>query len=594
MKKTLIFDTECYRNHWLLSFRNVESRKLTFFEVYNGSTFDADKLRKILGSYRIVGFNSNHYDLPMIFVALKSQDNENLKKASDLIINNDFRYWQIEEKFGFRIPQSIDHIDLIEVAPGKASLKLYGGRMHAGKLQDLPYVPDEEITDEKRESLIVYNINDLDTTELLYKTLEPQLALREVMSMEYQMDLRSKSDAQIAEAVIKSQIKKMTGVEPAKVDIAAGTVYRYRKPPFITFSTPEMREAERRLCECDYIVSGSGKMQMPAGLDKELIRFGDSSYRVGMGGLHSCEESVSYTSDDDYCLVDRDVASYYPAIIINCGLFPKHIGPDFLTVYKKIMAQRLAAKKEGRKVEADSKKLALNGSFGKLGSRWSPLYSPDLLIQTTVTGQLCLLMLIETLELAGAAVVSANTDGVVFRCRCDSKHVIDRVITEWEQITGFVTEETRYKALYCANVNNYLAIKEDGTVKMKGAYTPAGLQKNPTSQICTDAVIAHLKKDVPIEDTIRGCDDVRKFISVRTVKGGAMKGDDYLGKAIRWYYRSGETGTINYKLNGYIVPKSEGAWPLMSLPETLPDDIDYDWYVREANSIIDDIGASLT
>jgi hypothetical protein len=84
---------------------------------------------------------------------------------------------------------------------------------------------------------------------------------------------------------------------------------------------------------------------------------------------------------------------------------------------------------------------------------------------------------------------------------------------------------------------------------------------------------------------------VRKFISIRSVKGGAVKEGYTLGKAIRWYYATGVEGQITYKINGYAVARTEGAKPLMTLPETLPDDIDYDWYVRECESIINDIGA---
>lgn len=61
-------------------------------------------------------------------------------------------------------------------------------------------------------------------------------------------------------------------------------------------------------------------------------------------------------------------------------------------------------------------KIVLNGTFGKLGSKYSFLYSPNLMIQVTITGQLALLMLIEALEAAGISVVSANTDGIVSRC----------------------------------------------------------------------------------------------------------------------------------------------------------------------------------
>ena len=46
------------------------------------------------------------------------------------------------------------------------------------------------------------------------------------------------------------------------------------------------------------------------------------------------------------------------------------------------------AKRTGDKVTNEAMKIMINGSFGKFGSKWSVLYSPDLLIQTTVTGQL--------------------------------------------------------------------------------------------------------------------------------------------------------------------------------------------------------------
>jgi len=243
--------------------------------------------------------------------------------------------------------------------------------------------------------------------------------------------------------------------------------------------------------------------------------------------------------------------------------------------------------------ETNSKKLSINGSFGKFGSKYSTLYSPDLLIQTTLTGQLSLLMLIEMLEMNGAQVISANTDGVTFKCRKNDKKTVDGIVSAWEMLTGFVTEETQYRILCSRDINNYCAIKVNGGVKLKGAYTPPGLQKNPTNEISTMAVIDYLKSGKPVEHTVRECEDIRKFITIRTVKGGAVKNDKYLGKAVRWYYRQGETGTINYKINNYKVPRSEGAYPLMTLPDELPDDINYSWYIDEAKSILTDIGVTL-
>ena len=285
------------------------------------------------------------------------------------------------------------------------------------------------------------------------------------------------------------------------------------------------------------------------------------------------------------------MASYYPAIILNCGLKPQHMGDHFTQVYRGIVQRRLAAKHSGDKVTADSLKITINGSFGKFGSPYSALYSPVLLIQTTVTGQLALLMLIEALESEGIEVVSANTDGIVMRCPRSHLRLLDYIVWEWEHATGFETEATEYQALYSRDVNNYIAVKPDNSFKLKGVFAPAALQKNPANEICTGAVVKYLIDGTPVEDSILACRDITKFVTIRTVKGGAVKGGQYLGKAVRWYYARGETGTINYKINGYTVARSEGARPLMDLPEQFPGDVDFDWYIREAHNLLADIGA---
>lgn len=127
-------------------------------------------------------------------------------------------------------------------------------------------------------------------------------------------------------------------------------------------------------------------------------------------------------------------------------------------------------------------------------------------------------------------------------------------------------------------------------VKLKGRFAKAGLQKNPTNEICVDAVVAFLSRATPIEKTITECEDIRQFVTVRTVAGGAwdQKGA-YLGKAIRWYYAVDLTGPLTNK-KGDRVPRSEGARPIMDLPDEFPDDVDYGWYIEEAKSMLRDLG----
>jgi DNA polymerase elongation subunit (family B) len=158
-------------------------------------------------------------------------------------------------------------------------------------------------------------------------------------------------------------------------------------------------------------------------------------------------------------------------------------------------------------------KIAVNGTFGKQGNMYSTIYAPKLLIQTTVTGQLGLLLLIEACELANFEVVSANTDGFVTKIPKVRRAEFDAIVRAWEAATGFETEATKYAALYSRDVNNYIAVKDGGSCKAKGTYSERGsalnsaLSKNPEALICSDAVQAFLSNGTPIEQTINECCD---------------------------------------------------------------------------------------
>lgn len=589
-------DLEIYSNYFLAAFKEFESRRTKHFEFYPGHPLDTAGIFKILRNYRIVTFNGNNFDVPLLCLSMREGvTNKIIKQASDSIILRGTRPWELRDIF--RIPEInwLDHVDLIEVAPGMVSLKIYNGRLHGKRMQDLPIDPSEHITPEMRPRLVEYCLNDLDSTILLLDDLKGEIDLRTDMGKEYGVDLRSKSDAQIAEAVIKQALEKIKGDRISRPDFPYDYTFKYIPPKFLSFRTPQMQEAFEAVKDARFAIGNGGSVQMPKALESLKIKIGKGIYRMGIGGLHSSEKTAAHETDDDCVLVDSDVASYYPNIVMECGLYPEHLGEDFLKVYKRIVQRRLAAKKAGDKVTDLSLKICINGAFGKFGNQWSILYSPNLLIQVTVTGQLALLMLIEYFELAGIPVVSANTDGVVCKCPRDKYDTMKAIIQGWEFDTGFTMESTEYRGLYSRDVNNYIAIKTDGKAKQKGVYAFVGskgkaIEKNPTNYVCIDAVTAYLSEGTPIEKTIRECKDIRRFVTIRSVKGGGIYDGEYLGKAVRWYYSTDSRGTITYRTSGNKVPRTEGCKPCMNLPDELPSDIDYNWYIKEAYSHLADIG----
>lgn len=590
----LVFDVESFENYFLIAFMGVDSGKVAYFEMQTDGAMDLRLLKWLLEAKTTVGFNSLNYDIPVLTLALAGHSTATMKEATNRIITDELRPWRFYKEYKLTEP-TIDHIDLIEVAPLFASLKIYGGRLHTQRMQDLPFPHDALLSEDQISIVRWYCVNDLRNTLDLYRALVPQIELRERMSKEYNLDLRSKSDAQIAETVIAEEVRRLSGIRPRQPSIPPGTSYKYQVPNYVMFQTPLMQQVLETIRHCDFVVGESGRIIEPQPIKDLDVVINGRKYVMGIGGLHSTEKKSAHRASADTQLLEVDVAAYYPSIILNLGLYPAHLGTHFISTYRRIVERRLEAKRTKDKVTDDTLKIVINGSFGKFGSMFSSLYSPDLLIQVTVTGQLSLLMLIEALEINGVEVVSANTDGIVIKCHSSRKHIMENLVKQWETFTRFTVEKNEYRAIFSRDVNNYIAIKADGTTKTKGIFTDPGLSKNPVNSICVEAVEALLTTGTPIESTIRACTDIRKFISVRTARRGAVKVwadgfNEYLGNAIRWYYAEGEEGDIVCSKTGNRIATSLGAVPIMDLPREFPNNVNYDWYIAATEKMLTAIG----
>lgn len=608
----LVFDIEVYPNYALFAFKGIESGKIIYFEVDDeplGLSLNIPKLRWILENFCIVNFNGLKYDFPVTTVALAEHGPGALWDATCMIIRDQLQPKHVYSKYKTK-KLNLNQIDLIELTSLGPGLKVCAGRLHADRLQDLPFEPGTILTEDQITILRRYCINDLDNTILLYNNTLPQIELREAMGIRYGVDLRSLSDAQMAEAIMGAEIKRATGRRHlTRTKLPPGTSYRYQTPHFIKYETPLMNYVLNLVQTAVFEVAdpdeAGGSIIMPAELKELVIEMGKCRYKFGIGGLHSREKSVAHVADDDYFIADTDATSYYPKLILNAGIAPENLGHTFLQVYGSTVAERINAKVAGNTVVANCLKIVANGTFGKLGSPWSIMYAPNLMLQVTITGQLSILMLAERFELNGIEVTSVNTDGIVVRCLRSKEALFKSIVKQWEADTGFDTEEIRYKATYSRDINNYLAVYETPQkgqlFKTKGAYAKTSPSKNAINEICVDAVKNYIATGTPLLDTIYACRDITRFTSMRRVTGGAVKGNPvpagkqvvdgvYLGKLIRWYYSNGEQGDIIYAKTGNKVALTDGARPCMDLPSVFPDDIDYSKYEKEATEILYDIG----
>jgi len=307
----IILDCETYPNYFLLACKIIKIQKYFKFEVMldNDWYFDEQKLLWVMQNYRTVGFNSIKYDLPMIWAAYAQQSNIYLKNISDALIFRNMWWQEVQKEFNFKIWPT-NHVDLIDVCPLKGSLKLYGARLHAKRIQDLPIDINRELTISDINIVFDYCCNDLDITELLFNNLQEQLKLREDLSIQYKTNMMSKSDAQIAESVIGAELKQITGKWPKKPSISTDVMHKYHVPKNLFFQTPYMQKVLQTINEAQFSLDGAGRLVAPKEILGLRINISNSIYRMGIGGLNSSEENTAVSANDEYILIDKDVASY--------------------------------------------------------------------------------------------------------------------------------------------------------------------------------------------------------------------------------------------------------------------------------------------
>lgn len=673
-KNHAIFDIELIgleRPVFLLCVKVIETGEKAAFWYHKEG--DMTRLAAMLARPDLtwVGFNSNNFDAPLLGAALDGKDVHLLKRMANTIVNDDtLGYWQLPSIFNYS-PVEFDHIDLFQTAPGvNISLKTFAGRLGYRTMIDLPFEHDQDLTEEQLPELEEYCMNDLGVTEALFLALKTEVELREDLGEEHDLDLRSKSDAQVAEAILK----KAAGIGNKKGDSVP--FVKWTKPAFVQTDSEIINDLVTKLEGHTFKINHANGQVISPDFLNDQIKMGWNSYQFGVGGLHSTMDKRLYLeADDEFEMSDFDVAGYYPKIMLKAGLTPRlsgGAGQRFVDEYRKIYERRIEAKRAGNKKIANALKISLNGTFGKLGNQYCPFYSPDLMLAVTIGGQLNLACVIYELEkIPSAFIVSANTDGILVRYPKAARGRVIEIFRENAMRTGFEYEETPYSKVAMKDVNNYINITDgragvivspDGSVtevpgkagkaKRKGLYAsiwpdvnPLYLQKNPTMNVCSELACDYLISGKLPRENIANYKDMRDFVEIRNVKGGGIQYDSFVevddwvllhdfgskdnewvrqawldndperspvkrksrpapvmvgqgghkfGRLARWYISNDpNVVSINYAGSGNKVAGTDNGRLCLALPDELPADLHLEWYIKEAERILDDIGVIL-
>lgn len=538
-KIVYVYDIEVFQNIFHCSVKNTETNDIYKFEISERK----NQLRELVKFFKQVdkyitwgdyyttniniptniifcGYNNLHYDNPIINYIIEYEDKlmqYNIPTICSSIFNlsktittssedniDTWKHWKYQIWF-----DTFDILTMLYSNKLRVGLKEIQVTMQYPNVQEFVCDWTKPLPLEDFDSMIDYNINDIESTSELLNRCKKDVDLRIAIEDEYGVRVLSKDGVNIGMKILTQKYLEKTGLTWQDIkDLRSPMSVIPLKDvilPFIKYDSPIL---QRVLDDMKNQIVSPGRK----GYENKFV-FNNLRYSVGVGGIHSVNSPEIIIPRDDEMLIDIDVASLYPSMLIEYEFYPKHLGKEFLEVYKQIKDERIEAKHNGDKVKNETLKLALNGLSGNLQNEHNFCYSPFAVMQIRINGQLLLLMLAEKLTQIGCRIVQANTDGLFVLLKKDVYSKVNSICREWEQLTKLTLEEDRFKAMYQYAINDYFAITEDNKVKEKGMFiTTVKLGKGLTPKIIPKAVISFFKDGISVEDTIKNCTDIRDFL----------------------------------------------------------------------------------
>jgi hypothetical protein len=283
----------------------------------------------------------------------------------------------------------------------------------------------------------------------------------------------------------------------------------------------------------------------------------------GLGGLHGCIKPGIYKSGNGKIIVSVDVTSFYPNLAIRNqwgpAQFPKK---DFCELYEWFFEER---KKYDKKDPLNYLfKIILNSTYGLSKERNSFLYDPELTFRITVNGQLQLAMLYEMLatRIPGAQPLMQNTDGLEFLLDEQYEDLFFEICKEWEVLTNLQLETVKYDKMIIGDVNNYIAVYDNGEVKCKGRFEFKDLpfHKNKSFLIVPKALYAYFINGIDPKQFLQDNRNIFDYCAGAKLKGdwyfverGVLEGvfvENKLQKLIRYFMSDKGTKLIKCNPDG--------------------------------------------
>lgn len=618
-KTCIVFDIEVLKNVFTCTCKNTDTKQIIVFEISPRRVDIQGLVTFFYEDYYFVGYNNIHYDNPILnYIIMLYREHyfdrystreltESMFRMSQLVIdkNSDFDLWK-EYKYA-RNFLSIDLLTMLYSKALRVSLKEMQVTMQYKNVEEFVVDWHQDLPEKDIDRLISYNINDVESTEELLYRCKDLLELRIETEKDFGLPCLSLDRVNLGDRLLQLKVMEKTGLNKKQLENmkSPANYVDLEKVifPWIKFESPIL---QKKLTDMknQHNVSPGRKGYI------NTFMFGEMKVTIGVGGIHGDNGTCIIKPNEDELLLDSDVNSLYPSLMRMYHLYPPKLKDALGQIFPQIIDDRLEFKRTGQKNKNETYKYMLNGVSGKMQDETSWLFSPFTVMQVRINGQLLLLMLAERLLKLGCKLYQINTDGILYKLKKSKYEELQQVLKEWEKLTMLTLETEEFTQFYQLAINDYFGVEPNNKIKKKGFFlTDIELGKGLTPKIIPEAIINYFVHNIPVEDTIKSCKDICKFLQAeKTGKQWTVEYNEQIQQRINrfyvsnsgyylWKWKLDDTGRKSYqimlkdhgvRLHNKFYSDEDLQWKY-SQGETFQSiyDIDYQYYINQCIKVIE-------
>lgn len=618
-KTCIVFDIEVLKNVFTCTCKNTDTKQITVFEISPRRVDVQELVTFFYEDYYFVGYNNIHYDNPILnYIIMLYREHyfdrystreltESVFRMSQLVIdkNSDFDLWK-EYKYA-RNFLSIDLLTMLYSKALRVSLKEMQVTMQYKNVEEFVVDWHQDLPEKDIDRLISYNINDVESTEELLYRCKDLLELRIETEKDFGLPCLSLDRVNLGDRLLQLKVMEKTGLNKRQLENmkSPANYVDLEKVifPWIKFESPIL---QKKLTDMknQHNVSPGRKGYI------NTFMFGEMKVTIGVGGIHGDNGTCIIKPNEDELLLDSDVNSLYPSLMRMYHLYPPKLKDVLGQIFPQIIDDRLEFKRTGQKNKNETYKYMLNGVSGKMQDETSWLFSPFTVMQVRINGQLLLLMLAERLLKLGCKLYQINTDGILYKLKKSKYEELQQVLKEWEKLTMLTLETEEFTQFYQLAINDYFGVEPNNKIKKKGFFlTDIELGKGLTPKIIPEAIINYFVHNIPVEDTIKSCKDICKFLQAeKTGKQWTVEYNEQIQQRINrfyvsnsgyylWKWKLDDTSKKSYqimlkdhgvRLHNKFYSDEDLQWKY-SQGETFQSiyDIDYQYYINQCIKVIE-------